>query len=96
MKSKDFEKLFHPSWFIKFKPFIESEEFDIIWNDLKERSKRGKIIYPFSSNLKKEDNTIENCIFRCFKETSLDDLKVILMGLSPYYTKYKDKVVADG
>lgn len=96
MDISKFEQLFHPSWWIKFKPFFESKEFEVIWEELKSRGQRGKTIYPYSLNLKKKDPDIENCIFRAFKETSLDALNVIFLGLSPYYTMYNGKVVADG
>lgn len=91
-----FEKLFHPSWWIKLRPFLETKEFENIWLDLKDRTSRGKIIFPYSSTLKKKDDTIENCIFRAFKETPYDRLKVVMLGLSPYHTLENNKVIADG
>lgn len=96
MDINKFKGLFHESWWIKFKPFLESSEFEKLWTNLKERSSRGKVIYPYSTLLKKKDPTIENCIFRAFKETSLDDLKVIIINNSPYYDIKYNKVVADG
>jgi uracil-DNA glycosylase len=35
-------------------------------------------------------------VYRCFKETSLDDLKVVMMGMCPYHTLRNDVPVADG
>jgi uracil-DNA glycosylase len=35
-------------------------------------------------------------VWRCFKETSLDDLKVVVMGMCPYHTFKNDLPVADG
>lgn len=92
-----FEKLFG-TWFEMFKPFLESPEFEKIWNGLKEKIQRGKVIYPYSSTLKaKHPKWIsENTIFRCFKETSVVDLKVIIVGLSPYFTSEDNVPVADG
>jgi uracil-DNA glycosylase len=84
----DFEKFkhqFHPSWHAKMKPFIESEECDKIYAFLKAESKRGKKVAPISMH-----------VWRCFKETSLDDLKVVLVGMCPYHTFKNDAPVADG
>lgn len=84
----DFEKFkdqFHESWHDKMRPFIESEECDKIYGFLKKESKRGKKIAPLSS-----------IVFRAFKETSLDDLKVVMVGMCPYHTLKNGVPVADG
>jgi uracil-DNA glycosylase len=80
-----FKELFHESWHIKMQPFIESKECDDIYEFLKKESKRGKKIAPLSPN-----------VYRCFRETSLDDLKVVMMGMCPYHTFYEGFPVADG
>jgi uracil-DNA glycosylase len=80
-----FEHLFHSSWHKKLKPFIESKECDKIYEFLKSESKRGKQILPLSSN-----------VWQCFLETSYDELKLVMVGLSPYHTMKDDKPVADG
>ena len=80
-----FKDCFHESWHSKMQPFIESEECDNIYKYLKSESKRGKKIAPLSS-----------VIYRCFKETSLDDVKVVMVGMCPYHTFYNDQPVADG
>lgn len=80
-----FSHQFHESWHPKIKPFIESEECDKIYTFLKKESKRGKKIAPLSSNT-----------FRCFLETPYDEIKVILVGLSPYHVFRNDLPVADG
>jgi uracil-DNA glycosylase len=84
----DFEKFkhqMHPSWHAKMRPFIESEECDNIYSFLKAESKRGKRVAPLSMH-----------VWRCFKETSLDDLKVVMVGMCPYHTLKNDAPVADG
>lgn len=84
----DFEKfkpLFHESWHDKIRPFIESEECDNIYKFLKAESQRGKKIAPLSVN-----------VYRCFKETSLNDLKVVILGMCPYHTLKDGSPVADG
>lgn len=84
----DFEKfkpLFHESWHDKMRPFIESEECDNIYKFLKAESQRGKKIAPLSVN-----------VYRCFKETSLDNLKVVILGMCPYHTLKDGSPVADG
>jgi uracil-DNA glycosylase len=80
-----FEEFFHESWHSKMRPFIESEECDAIYEYLKKEAKRGKKIAPISSN-----------VFRCFKETLLTDLKVIIIGMCPYHTERNGQPVADG
>lgn len=80
-----FAPLFHESWHHKMKPFIESKECDSIYAFLKSESRRGKNMCPLSVNT-----------FKCFKETSYDELKVIIMGFSPYHTYMNNAPVADG
>ena len=70
MKWEKFEHQFDESWHNIIKPFIESEECDKIYAFLKKESARGKKIAPNSSD-----------VFRCFKETKLSDLKVVLIGM---------------
>lgn len=85
MNWSKFEDKFHPSWHGHMRKFIESEECDKIYEFLKHESKRGKQIAPLSGDL-----------WRCFKETSYDDLKVVFIGMCPYHTFYKGFPVADG
>ena len=85
MKWEKFADQFHESWHYKMKPFIESNECDTIYEFLKKEAKRGKKIAPLSSN-----------VFRAFKETSLDDLKVVMIGMCPYHTMKNCVAVADG
>lgn len=80
-----FKDKFHESWHVKMQPFIESKECDEIYDVLKKEAKRGKKIAPLSSN-----------VFRAFKETSYDDLKMVLMGMCPYHTMRNGEYVADG
>jgi uracil-DNA glycosylase len=80
-----FKDCFHESWHKKMQPFIESEACDDIYKYLKSESKRGKKIAPLSS-----------VIYRCFKETPLDDVKVVMIGMCPYHTFYNNEPVADG
>jgi uracil-DNA glycosylase len=85
MEWKKFENLFHQSWWNKMKPFIETNECNEIYAFLKKESMRGKQIAPLSSN-----------VYRCFKETPLDQVKFVMVGMSPYHT-FKDNLpVADG
>jgi uracil DNA glycosylase len=85
MKWENFKEQFHPSWHAKMRPFIESEQCDKIYAFLKSESKRGKRVAPLSMH-----------VWRCFKETSLDDLKVVMVGMAPYHTLKNDAPVADG
>lgn len=85
MNWESFEDKFHESWHRKMRPFIESEECDKIYEFLKKESKRGKQIAPLSSDT-----------FRAFQETPFDDVKVVMVGMSPYHTFRNGKPVADG
>lgn len=84
----DFEKFkehFHPSWHDKMRPFIESNECDAIYKYLKSESQRGKKIAPLSAN-----------VYRCFFETPLNDVKVVILGMCPYHTFKNYEPIADG
>lgn len=85
MNWENFKHQFHPSWHAKMRSFIESEQCDKIYAFLKAESKRGKKVAPISMH-----------VWRCFKETSLDDLKVVMVGMCPYHTFKNDLPVADG
>lgn len=65
---------FEEGWFKVLKPFIESEDFDNILKFLKSQSEQGKNVFPKSENL-----------FRAFKVTKFEDVKVIMIGQDPYY-----------
>lgn len=70
--------LFYPlfgTWADKFKLFFNEGGFDPIYAKLKSDSLRGKRVAPLSSN-----------VFRCFVETPIDNVKVILLGFCPYHT----------
>jgi uracil-DNA glycosylase len=85
MNFQNFKHQMHPSWYSKLRPFIESEECDKIYAYLKSESKRGKRVAPLSMH-----------VWRCFFETPLDNLKVVMVGLCPYHTLRDDAPVADG
>jgi uracil-DNA glycosylase len=80
-----FQNQFHPSWHRWMQPFIESKECDNIYKFLKFESQRGKQVAPLSQN-----------VFRCFYETSYDDLKVVMVGMCPYHSLRDGECVADG
>lgn len=81
----NFKDKFHLSWWNKMKPFIESEECDQIYEFLKSEGKRGKKIAPISS-----------LTYRCFLETPLDEVKVIIVGMCPYHSAKNHVMIADG
>ena len=85
MNWEKFKDQFDESWHRFMQPFIESEECDKIYEFLKSESKRGKKIAPLSSD-----------VYRCFRETSATDLKVVMIGMCPYHTFKDGKPVADG
>lgn len=79
-----FQPLFG-TWDEKIKPFFDSGGFDPIYEHLKKESRRGKKIAPLSSN-----------VYRCFIETPLDEMKMVLLGMCPYHTLINGVPVADG
>jgi uracil-DNA glycosylase len=81
----NFKDQFHESYHQKIKPFIESQECDLIYEHLKQRSRKGHKIAPSSS-----------LTYRCFRETPLDEIKVVMMGMAPYHTVKHGEYVADG
>lgn len=85
MRFENFKDLFHESWHHKMKPWVESEDCDRVYGFLKKESRRGRKIAPLSSN-----------VFRAFKETPFDELKVVFIGLSPYHTFRHGIPVTDG
>lgn len=80
-----FATQFHPSWEAKMRYFIESEEAANIYTQIRVQTARGKRVVP-----------IPDQTFRAFKETSLEGIKCMLMGLSPYHTMKDGKIIADG
>jgi len=86
MNWERFKDKIHESWHEKLRPFIESEECDKIYTFLKSETKRGKVIVPQSDD-----------VWRCFKETPLTGVKVVIVGMCPYHTiTRKGDIVADG
>lgn len=80
MNWNNFKNRFHSSWHSKMQEFIESEECDNIYKYLKENSKKGEKIAPLSMN-----------VFRAFKETSLNNLKFVIIGPPPSYVFTENK-----
>lgn len=73
------------TWFPKVEILFENGVMDDIYKELKELRRRGVTIVPDSKNT-----------FRCFKETPIDQAKVVMMGFCPYHSVVHGKIVADG
>jgi len=73
------------TWFPHVECLFDNGVMDDIYGALKEESKAGVTITPHS------DNT-----FRAFKETPIDNLRVVMMGFCPYHSVVHGKLVADG
>ena len=74
------------TWWTRIEPFWDKGGFEPIYEFLKYEGMRGKFIAPHPSNT-----------FRCFQETSVENIKVVMIGLSPYHTFTYDNIpVADG
>ncbi len=82
-----FKRYFHESYHPKMQKFIESKECDEIYAFLKREGIRGKKIAPIST-----------LTWRCFMETPLNEIKVILAGFCPYHTFVNNNStpIADG
>ncbi len=88
MVKKDWDKFapyFHPSWERKIRPFIESDNCGEIYDELTKLRARGKKLLPHYTQT-----------YRAFLETNMDEIKVMLCGMSPYHTLHKNKIIADG
>lgn len=72
-------------WWEKIEPFFDEGGFDPIYSHLKQESALGKKIAPLSGN-----------VYRCFIETPIKNLKVVLMGMCPYHSSYDGSPIADG
>lgn len=85
MDFKNIENQIDPSWHRILQPMIESPMFDEIISYIRARKELGKVILPDPSVL-----------FRAFKETKYEDMRVILLAQDPYYSRKGDVNVADG
>lgn len=98
MKLDSFKPLFG-TWFDIMEPFLRKAEFENIMTDLRSRTARGKIVFPYSSTLKvkcKDWKDPKNNIFDCFGKTDISKTNVIFVGLSPYFTIKNGVPIADG
>ena len=73
------------SWGSKIYPFYLAGGFDPIYRHLKDRANLGVKILPDSKNT-----------FRCFEECPIEELKCVIVGLSPYHTLKNNESIADG
>jgi len=73
MKREIIEKHVGPSWVDFMAPHMQSEEFKELMVFLKNEKDEGKKILPAQGN-----------IFRCFRETPLDKVRVVIIGQDPY------------
>lgn len=67
------EKMLNNNWDIVLSDIINSEKFNIFFNSIKEEYKKESIFPRF------ED------IFKAFKLTDYDDVKVVILGQDPYH-----------
>lgn len=66
------------TWWPLFHSLIKDERYKIIVDTLKELAKEDAKIYPYPELL-----------YNAFKMTSLDDLKVVILGQDPYFNSEK-------
>lgn len=72
-------------WAEKLAPFIITPEFDEIFDFLKKEGRAHKTICPKAAD-----------VFKVFRETPYDNLKVVFLLQDPYHTLRNDKMVANG
>lgn len=75
MNKEWFIEQFGETWYWKLKDYLETEEFKVLGNTIA-KERKTKNIYP-SSDL----------IFRCFRETPFNKVRVVILGQDPYFTK---------
>lgn len=74
MMTRDFiVKSFGEEWVDFMTPFVQSDEFTKILTRLREDKAAGAKIYPDALS-----------VFRCFRETPLSQVRVIILGQDPY------------
>ncbi len=84
----DFKKVkdqFGEDWADKFRPFIESKEFDEIYGFLKAQSADKRVICPHHTD-----------VFRAFRETPYKGLKCVFILQDPYSFIKGGKIIANG
>ena len=83
MDINSFRSLISESWFAKLEKFLESKDFEILWNKIKVRGEMGKTVYPYSKRLKEKYPKIVNHIFRAFNSTTHNLLQTIIIDTAP-------------
>lgn len=74
MKIENFKGHLSDDWLNKLKKTLESKEIDDIFQYLRKRKDKVSI-YPSSDNM-----------FRAFRECTLKDIKIVILGQDPFYT----------
>ena len=87
IKWEHWQDQFDESWHKWVKPLITSPKFDKDFSNIKEYAKQGHIVLPSSGS---------NNLFRVFREVKYEDVKVAVVGLSPYNKKVGHTEIADG
>lgn len=64
---------FGESWFNKLKDYLLSEEFNELGKSIA-LERKSKAIYPSSDK-----------VFRCFRETPFNNVKIVILALDPYH-----------
>jgi uracil-DNA glycosylase len=75
MEKQWLEQTFTQSWYNRLKHYLESDEFKKLGKKIGEARKVSPI-YPQSSE-----------VFRAFQCTPFNEVRVVILGLSPYFTK---------
>lgn len=82
----NFKDQFDESWHEWVRPIVTSMPFAEDFAKLREFGKTQRIIPSRASNN----------LFRCFRETKFQDVRVVVVGLSPYNALYNGEEIADG
>lgn len=73
------------TWYNKLESLFDNDTMDGIYTYIKDRSSKGHKVLPGASN-----------VFRAFRECPYNDIKLCILGMSPYHSVINSTVVADG
>ncbi len=73
------------TWYNKIEPLFSNGVMNSIYKELKNQGRKGIKIVPDSKD-----------VYKCFRETPIDQIKAVMMGFCPYHTIIDGKILADG
>lgn len=74
VRQESIRKLVGESWYVRLKEYFESETFVLTIDQIMRENVQGITIYPEFEN-----------VFRAFRETPYEDVKILILGQDPYH-----------